>query len=768
MEKELSPLKTRDSDDSDDEDFFTYQDDSFAVTALGNVNGIVDRLYRLSFKIRNPATRIGFTKARNYQEVDESTGVDLIRILAAFNLQHVEQVFLRLQRDLQSEDVKEHFLVKRLARANTRRRQQFKQWKSHRTKIEANSKHAQKFNLLIPSSKVPKEGAIQTLKATRIITQPAPSMPSTATRVDPAIANFDDAASVISSSTHAIFTRKPSLALEIPQLPRKLRLQKDFECPYCHRLCSGRTSNPQTWNHHVLRDLRPYICTYEECKDGDQQYDSFKERINHETHHHRITRRCGEHLGESFLSLNEWREHIASYHLDSTGVNDVDITEFDSVPSEKERSCPICAEEALSHEHVGYHLQQLALFALPRSTGLEEDSAPGDNASAATADDLERGQLNDSDMSSLSDDERWPPEAVYGVHFNDVGNMLADLDPFQLAHDHRHIDDGWHVIYNPKLPRMLDIELRYSFSRNSVICCVTFSIDGQFVAIGYKQHATIYEVETGSETATFRVGDDLDDGTMYVRGLSFDSGKLYLAIGSEDKLIRVFHTESRKLQITLVGHGSYVSAVTFVPNSYLLLSGSKDGTARLWDYQTGVEKVKSFTAESVNAVATSPNGRLLAAGCLDSTARIWNLEGELLVTLSGHEGHNDGIFNLNFSPEGRSVATSSLDKTCKIWDLDTKTVLGKGAEIKQTLVGHKNFVLTSKFTHDGRWILICSKDQGIQIWDPVTYDAVLRTDGHEESVISLDTSPTDNYFASASGDKTMKIWRLVASPPLEG
>ncbi|KAL8816325.1 MAG: hypothetical protein Q9223_004639 [Gallowayella weberi] len=239
-------LNNENSEDSEDEDFGTYQDDIYLETALGNVNDIIDKLYQLSFKIRNPVTRLGFSKAQNYREIDQETGVDLIQIIAGFDRQHIEHVFMELRKSNSIEDIQNYYLVKRLAKANTRRRQQFKHWRARRIKIEASSNPPRDLNLPVPSSNVLVTGQKQLLE-TPMAGQPAPSMPSTATRLDPAIVNLDDTTSIISTSTYARLERGHEHTLEIPQLPKKLRSKKEFECPYCHVLCSGRMGTTRLW-----------------------------------------------------------------------------------------------------------------------------------------------------------------------------------------------------------------------------------------------------------------------------------------------------------------------------------------------------------------------------------------------------------------------------------------------------------------------------------------------------------------------------------------
>ena len=76
-----------------DEVLDDYEDDSEVGTIFKSATDIIDRLYKLAIKIRNPKTRLSSSKAVTFKKVDEDTGIDLIQEFAQAETRHVEELF---------------------------------------------------------------------------------------------------------------------------------------------------------------------------------------------------------------------------------------------------------------------------------------------------------------------------------------------------------------------------------------------------------------------------------------------------------------------------------------------------------------------------------------------------------------------------------------------------------------------------------------------------------------------------------------------------
>ena len=118
-------------------------------------------------------------------------------------------------------------------------------------------------------------------------------------------------------------------------------------------------------------------------------------------------------------------------------------------------------------------------------------------------------------------------------------NNLADCELDQLRPDQKREGSDWFAIFNPRIPRSLDVDLVHTLVHESVVCCVRFSHDGRYVATGCNRSAQIFEVATGSQVTKLQDESVDKEGDLYIRSVCFSPDGKYLATGAEDKQIRV-------------------------------------------------------------------------------------------------------------------------------------------------------------------------------------------------------------------------------------
>lgn len=345
-----------------------------------------------------------------------------------------------------------------------------------------------------------------------------------------------------------------------------------------------------------------------------------------------------------------------------------------------------------------------------------------------------------------------------------IGNDLANLDVERMPADQKKEGPDWFAIYNPRVPRTLDVDLVHTLEHNSVVCCVRFSADGRYVATGCNRSAQIFDVKTGQKVQHLQDDSVEREGDLYIRSVCFSPDGRYLATGAEDKLIRVWDIASRTIKHTFVGHEQDIYSLDFARDGKHIASGSGDRTVRVWNIETAQNVLTLSIEDGVTTVAISPEGRYVAAGSLDKSVRVWDAStGYLVERLEGADGHKDSVYSVAFAPNGKDLVSGSLDKTIKMWELSAARGIMSGAgtsrgKCVKTFEGHKDFVLSVALTPDGNWVLSGSKDRGVQFWDPRTANAQLMLQGHKNSVISVAPSPIGGLFATGSGDMRARIW----------
>ena len=156
-----------------------------------------------------------------------------------------------------------------------------------------------------------------------------------------------------------------------------------------------------------------------------------------------------------------------------------------------------------------------------------------------------------------------------------------------------------------------------------------------------------------------------------------------MASGSDDRTVRIWDAATGQLQRELKGHSSGVFSVAFSPNGAQVASGSWDNTVRIWNVATeqpqgcvcvceGTEKELKGHTDYVMSVAFSPNGERVASGSRDGTIRVWNAQTGQPIgkELKCHES-GVAVWSVSFSPVlNKNIVASADYNTVQIWEGD--------------------------------------------------------------------------------------------------
>ena len=238
-----------------------------------------------------------------------------------------------------------------------------------------------------------------------------------------------------------------------------------------------------------------------------------------------------------------------------------------------------------------------------------------------------------------------------------------------------------------------------------------------------------------------------------VNSAAFSPDGTRVVTASADGTARIWDADTGKEINILEGHEDWVHLAAFSPDGARVITASDDNTARIWDADTGEElNILEGHKYPVNSAAFSPDGAHIVTASGDSTAHIWDADmGKGIKVL---EGHNDEVNSAAYSPDGTRVITASDDNTARIWDADT------GEEVK-TLKGHTGWVRSAAFSPDGTRVVTASRDNTARIWDADTGKEIKVLKGHKDGVNSAAFSPDGARVVTVSDDKNARIWEAA-------
>jgi len=312
------------------------------------------------------------------------------------------------------------------------------------------------------------------------------------------------------------------------------------------------------------------------------------------------------------------------------------------------------------------------------------------------------------------------------------------------------------------------------------------SPDGRHVAVATlfdaREVGAVFDVNTREESFTLAGPNGVAYPTW--RGVSWSPDGRRIAAGSEDTA-RVWDAGTGATQYTLRGHTGSVFGVAWSPDSSHLVTGSADGTAKVWEIGTGgAERLWSLSAQETTngivGVAFSSDGtRVMAGDAGISAVKVWDLgstgDAEWAnLPAPGYPGDR-----AEFMPDGRHVVTSRLEangdpSAVSVWDPQT------GGD-PRTIGPPADYFWFQSFdvSPDGSRIVLggSSRPEGhggasaLRAWDTSTGEELWQVGGYPLDINEVTFSRDGEYVASADWvgrakivDRSGRVVRVLSGP----
>ncbi|OMJ27686.1 Periodic tryptophan protein 2-like protein [Smittium culicis] len=301
-----------------------------------------------------------------------------------------------------------------------------------------------------------------------------------------------------------------------------------------------------------------------------------------------------------------------------------------------------------------------------------------------------------------------------------------------------------------------DLKTIYTLSKDGAVAVRKFNIEstGEEIEFGnFPKNPDTHELEkTRWSTSNHHYFNQ--NGTK-VKCAYFNHKTQLLLAGFSNGVFGLWQMpDFSELQTLSISQNKLTSAAINFSGEWIALASSKLGQLLVWEWQSESYVLKQQGhIYDMSCVSYSADGHYLATGGDDGKVKIWTASnGFCFVTFSNHSA---AITACQFTKKNQVVVTASLDGTVRAFDL----------------VRYRNFrtflapipVQFSCLAVDPSGDIVvagCQDSFDIYVWSMQTGKLLDVLSGHDGPVVSLDLRPDGIQLASASWDKSVRLWDL--------
>ncbi|CAI8602018.1 unnamed protein product [Vicia faba] len=333
--------------------------------------------------------------------------------------------------------------------------------------------------------------------------------------------------------------------------------------------------------------------------------------------------------------------------------------------------------------------------------------------------------------------------------FGDVGSLDDNVESF-LSQDDGDGKDLFGTLKRNPSEHATDASKGFSFnevgsvrkSNGKVVCC-HFSSDGKLLAsAGHDKKVVLWNMETLQTQST------PEEHTVIITDVRFRPNSTQLATSSFDTTVRLWDAADPSFSLQAYsGHSSHVASLDFHPKKNDLFCSCDDNSEiRFWNINQ-YSCTRVFKGGSTQVRFQPRSGHLLAAAS-GNVVSLFDVETDR--KMHSFQGHSADVHCICWDTNGDYLASVSQESV-KVWSLasgDCIHELNSSGNMFHSCVFHPSYSN----------LLVIGGYQSLELW-LMAENKCMTIPAHEGVISALAQSPVTGMVASASHDKSVKLWK---------